>query len=150
MAFSMAGGGPSSPQINVTPLIDVLLVLLIIFMVVVTQQKEKGLSADIPQPARDQPVSATPIDRTIVVQLVGGVADQPPALTINNEPVTWAQLPQRLQAIFNARAERVAFIQGDDEISFQYVADVIDIAHNSGVDRVGLLDKEYERNMPAH
>jgi len=67
MAMSMGGGGASAPQMNVTPLIDVLLVLIIIFMVIVAQSKEKGLTAQIPQPAKED---ATPeIVRTIVIQV---------------------------------------------------------------------------------
>jgi len=60
MAFSMAGGGPSNPQINVIPLIDVLLVLIIVFMVVVSMSKTKGLEAQIPQPAQDDKISPPP------------------------------------------------------------------------------------------
>jgi len=69
MAFSTAGGGPSSPQMNVTPLIDVLLVLLIIFMLVVIEQKPKGLDAQIPQPAPPVARNIPPPDRTIVIQV---------------------------------------------------------------------------------
>jgi hypothetical protein len=78
MAFSMAGGGPSNPQINVTPLIDVLLVLIIVFMVVVSMSKTKGLEAQIPQPASDDKSQNVPIDRTIVIQVVWGAQNQPP------------------------------------------------------------------------
>src|SRR5580700_5877471 len=65
MAFSMAGGGPSNPQINVTPLIDVLLVLIIVFMVVVSMSKTKGLDAQIPQPTQDNKNQPVPVDGTI-------------------------------------------------------------------------------------
>ena len=68
MAFSRAGGGPSN--LNVTPLIDVLLVLIIVFMVVVSMSKTKGLEAQIPQPATDDKNQPVPIDRTIVIQVV--------------------------------------------------------------------------------
>ena len=70
MSFSTAGGGPSNPQINVTPLIDVLIVLIIVFMVVVSMSKTKGLDAQIPQPATDDKNQPVPIDRTIVIQVV--------------------------------------------------------------------------------
>jgi biopolymer transport protein TolR len=142
MAFSMPGGGPSNPEINVTPLIDVLLVLIIVFMIIVTQQRKKGLDAQIPQPVQEQQNQPLPPIRTIVIQVVEGVKDQPPALRINQESVSWENLKGRLQGIFKMRAERVAFVQGDDKIDFQYVADVIDIARNAGVERVGLLGKE--------
>jgi biopolymer transport protein TolR len=87
MAFSMAGGGPSNPQINVTPLIDVLLVLIIVFMVVVSMSKTKGLEAQIPQPAQDDKRQPVPIDRTIVIQVAWSAQGQDPALKINQEEV---------------------------------------------------------------
>jgi biopolymer transport protein TolR len=142
MAFSMAGGGPSNPQINVTPLIDVLLVLIIVFMVVVSMSKHKGLEAQIPQPAQDDQSQPVPIDRTIVVQVIWGAQGQPPALKINQDTVNWEHLQGRLHDIFKMRAERIAFVRGDDDVDFEYVADVIDIAREAGVDRVGLLTKE--------
>jgi biopolymer transport protein ExbD/biopolymer transport protein TolR len=87
MAFSMAGGGPSDPQINVTPLIDVLLVLIIVFMVVQSMSKTQGLQAQIPQPAQDDKSQPVPVDRTIVIQVVRSAQSQPPVLKINQETV---------------------------------------------------------------
>ena len=92
MAFSQAGGGPSNPQINVTPLIDVLLVLIIVFMVVVSMSKTKGLEAQIPQPAQDDKSQPVPIDRTIVIQVAWSTQGQAPALKINQEEVKWDDL----------------------------------------------------------
>jgi len=140
MAFS--GGGPSRAEMNVTPLIDILLVLIIVFMVVVSMSQEKGLKAQIPEPAPEQPNQPPPPIRTIVIQVVGGATDQAPALKINRDDVSWDNLKSRLQDIFKTRAERVAFVRGDEGIEFQYVADVIDIAHNAGVERVGLLTNQ--------
>jgi len=140
MAFSQAGGGPSNPQINVTPLIDVLLVLIIVFMVVVSMSKTKGLEAQIPQTAQDdksQPVAVN----TIVIQVVWNKQGQAPDLKINQETVKWEDLQSRLHDIFKIRAERVAFVRGDDDVDFEYVANIIDIARGAGVDRVGLLTK---------
>jgi biopolymer transport protein TolR len=142
MAFSMAGGGPSNPQINVTPLIDVLLVLIIVFMVVVSMSKTKGLEAQIPQPAQDDKSQPVPIDRTIVIRVIWGAQNQPPALKINQENVEWADLQNRLHDIFKLRAERIAFVRGDDDIDFEYVAEVIDLARDAGVEKVGLLTKQ--------
>jgi biopolymer transport protein ExbD len=137
MAFS-AGGGPSSAEMNVTPLIDVLLVLIIIFMIVVTQQKRTGLEAQIPEP---QPKTTKDVfqDRTIVIQVVQAEKDQPPKLKINQEDVTWENLENRLHDIFKTRAERIAFVRGEDDVDFQYVADAIDMAREAGVLKVGLL-----------
>jgi biopolymer transport protein TolR len=138
----MAGGGPSNPQINVTPLIDVLLVLIIVFMVVVSMSKTKGLEAQIPQPAQDDKSQPVPIDRTIVIQVIWGAQNQPPALKINQENVEWEDLQNRLHDIFKSRAERIAFVRGDDDIDFEYVAEVIDLARDAGVEKVGLLTKQ--------
>ena len=139
MAMSMAGGGASAPQMNVTPLIDVLLVLIIIFMVIVAESKEKGLEAQIPQPSSE---TVSPIVRTIVIQLAEPKSGEFPILKINQEELAWPDLKAKLQDIYKQRAERVAFVQGDDNVDFEYVADVIDTARDAGVARVGLLPKQ--------
>jgi biopolymer transport protein ExbD len=141
MAMSMAGGGASGPQMNVTPLIDVLLVLIIIFMVIVTQTKDKGLQAQIPQPPAN-PTDVPAAVRTIVIQLSDAKSGDLPKLKINQQSVKWTELQMQLRDIFKARAEKVAFVQGEDEVDFEYVADVIDTARAAGVEKVGLLPKE--------
>ena len=140
MAFSMAGGGPSGPQINVTPLIDVLLTLIIVFMLVVSQQKreEQGEEAQIPQPDKKQTAEASQ-SRTIVLQVEWNGRSQTPVLKINQEVVKREDLEMRLAQIFLPRAEKVAFVRGDNDVDFEYVADVIDVARHAGVQRVGLL-----------
>jgi len=145
MAMSMAGGGASGPQLNVTPLIDVLLVLIIIFMVIVTQSRTKGLEAQAPQPSDATPSAATPV-RTIVIQLEEARGkDQPPTVMINSQEVSWAELKPRLFDIFKQRAEKVAFVEGDDDVEFRFVAEVIDEAREAGVDRVGLMPRVMAR-----
>jgi biopolymer transport protein TolR len=144
MAMSMGGSGASAPQMNLTPLIDVLLVLIIIFMVIVAESNEKGLEAQIPQPPA-HPDSAPPPVRTIVIQLGETKPDAMPDLKINEQPVSWNELKPQLQDIFKQRAEKVAFVQGDDQVNFEFVADVIDTARAAGVERVGLLPKELAR-----
>jgi biopolymer transport protein TolR len=143
MAFSTSGndasGGRTDAQINVTPLIDVLLVLIIVFMVVQSMSKQKGLEAQIPQPA--QRSQQPDVQRTIVIRVVEGGKDQSPTLMINRDSVRWEDLHRQLQDIFKQRSERVAFVRGDDDIDFRYVAEVIDIARNAGVDKVGLLTR---------
>ena len=139
MAFSTAGGGPLRAEINITPMIDVLLVLIIVFMVVVSMSQEKGLEAQIPQPATNN-ARPEPI-RTIVIQIVWAENKQVVTVKINDENVKWENLHDRLFDIFKQRAERVAFVKGDDDVDFQYVADAISIARNSGVDKVGLLTR---------
>ena len=142
MAF-LAGGGPSHPEINVTPLIDVLLVLIIVFMVVDSMKpKQEGLPAEVPQQAQDNPQRASPFDRTIVIQVIERNGQPVPSLKINQEQVSWGDLQGRLQEIFKQRAERIALVRSENEVEFQYVADVIDTARVAGVKRVGLLTTE--------
>jgi biopolymer transport protein ExbD len=123
-------------------MIDVLLVLLIIFMVI-TPLTPHGLEALVPQPPpKDTPPS--PTDRTVVVQVLqapGGDLK----LKINQDDVNWGNLSSRLTDIFKTRAERVLFVKGDDDIEFQYVARVIDMAKGTNVvDRVGLITAKIE------
>lgn len=139
MGFSMAGGGPLKAEINITPMIDVLLVLIIVFMVVVSMSQEKGLKAEIPQPANSK--AQPEPERTIIIQIAWAGEKQQPTLKINEENVTWDKLPDRLLRIYSGRAERVAFVKGDDDVDFQYVAEAISIARGSGVEKIGLLTK---------
>jgi biopolymer transport protein ExbD len=141
MSVGGPGGGPSS-DMNVTPLIDVLLVLLIIFMVI-TPLTPKGLEALVPQPPKDQNKQPPPTDRTIVVQVLKGSGDKP-ALKINQDETNWESLEGRLNEIFKTRAEKVMFVKADDDIPFMDVAQVIDIAHSAGVDKVGLITAKIE------
>jgi biopolymer transport protein TolR len=143
MSFSMAGGGPSRPQINVTPLIDVLLTLIVVFMLVVASEQEKGEQAQIPQPNQKETAQVQE-SRTIVIQVVWTTKDQPPTVKINQDNVKWQDLETRLAKIYLKRAEKVVFVRGDADVDFQYVADVIDVAHHAGVQRVGLLTKDRE------
>lgn len=141
MAMGGSGGGPTA-DMNVTPLIDVLLVLLIIFMVI-TPLTPKGLDALVPQPPKDQQKQQEPNDRTIVVQLMKGAGDKP-ALKINQDDVTWENLEGRLNDIFKTRAEKVMFVKADPDLPFNDVAQVIDIGHAAGVDKVGLITAKIE------
>ena len=141
MAVGGSGGGPTA-DMNVTPLIDVLLVLLIIFMVI-TPLTPKGLDALVPQPPKDQQKQQEPNDRTIVVQLQKGAGDKP-VLKINQDDVTWENLEGRLNDIYKTRAEKVMFVKADNDLPFNDVAQVIDIAHSAGVDKVGLITARIE------
>ena len=136
--------------LNVVPLIDILLVLIIIFMVI-TPLTPKGLEALIPQPAPPNQTQQQDIaQRTIVVQVLetgrldaDGLA-QSVALKINEEDATWDSLGPRLSDIFKERAEKVAFIKGDDKVRFADIARAIDIMRSSGIDKVGLITANLE------
>jgi biopolymer transport protein TolR len=134
-------GGGTFGTMNVTPLIDVLLTLLVIFMIIVpvTPRGEKAL---IPQPP---PKHATPQrnNRTVVLQVLPGPGSQP-ELKINQEEVTWQSLQNQLVDIYKTRAERVLFIKADSSIPWQDVATAIDDAHAAGVDKVGLITAKIE------
>lgn len=143
MAFSTAGGGPPRAQINVTPLIDVLLTLIIMFMLVVSMDKTYQEKTQLPQP-NQQPTAEDRQSHTIVIEVVWTAKDQLPAVKINKQDVSWAQLEDQLAEIYVKRAEKVAFVRGGADVDFQYVADVIDLAHHAGVLRVGLLTKDQQ------
>jgi biopolymer transport protein TolR len=139
--MSMMAGARStrSSEINVTPLIDVLLVLLIIFMVILPEHK-MGERTLVPQPS---PESATrPPEPPIVIQLSNANASQRPILKINQDEISWEGLEARLTAVYKQREDKVAFVKGDPDVEFEYVAEAVDITHRAGADRIGLLGKK--------
>lgn len=123
---------------NITPMIDILLVLLIIFMVIVPVTP-KGLEALVPQPPKN-PTQTQPNDRTIVVQVIcPATSCNAPQYRINDTDVTHNELLPKLQEIYANRAERIMFVKGDDNVNFAFVADVIDIGRAANVDHIGLM-----------
>ena len=130
--------GGAMAEMNVVPLIDILLVLLIIFMVI-TPLTPKGMDALVPQPNPNQQQQQEIDNKTVVVQVLAN-----DKVKINNEDVTWDGLGPRMEQIFKDRAEKIAFVKGDNDILFMQVARAIDIMRGAGIDKVGLITAKLE------
>jgi biopolymer transport protein TolR len=139
--MAMAVGGPKSGprcDINMTPMIDILLVLLIIFMVI-TPLTPHGLEALAPEPPDKKNQPPPDQDRTVVIQI-----DKDNKIKINQEDSDYDKLGGRLEQIFKTRAERVVFVKGDPDLEYQSVARAIDIAKGAQIDKVGLMTPKLE------
>jgi len=135
----MGGAGGAKADINVTPLIDVLLVLLIIFMVI-TPLTPHGLDVLAPQPPNpNQPPPDPSQDRTVVI-----VIEKDKSMKLNQDPIDVSKLQARLEEVFKTRAERVVFVKGDPSLEFESVAQAIDIAKGAGIDKIGLITPKIE------
>jgi biopolymer transport protein TolR len=138
MGMSVGGKRGIVSEMNVVPLIDILLVLLVIFMII--PRYSKGEEALIPQQSTHPP--ETSINEVVVIQVL---ADG--TLKINQEPVSFDKLGPRIEEIFKQRASRVAFVRGDRPVEFGVVANVIDVMHTSGISSVGLLTPDLEKGF---
>jgi biopolymer transport protein TolR len=129
-------------EINVTPMIDVLLVLLIIFMVI-SPSLSVGLDSKIPQPSSKPTHLETSIEEAIVISMKDDSSMQ-----INQEPIPVHELQDRLRVILKSRTDRSVFLQADSNLPFEAVAETIDRARSAGADRIGLLTDKLQPANP--
>ena len=132
--MAMSLGGPAKADINVTPLIDVLLVLLIIFMVV-NQSDAVGLDAKVPQPPKDNQVEAVNLQDIVVIVRGDETVD------LNQERIRFADLETRFQQIFRNRGNHPIFLGAVAGLDFEPVIRVMDLARGAGLDQVALLPR---------
>jgi len=139
MGMKIGGSKGTICEPNVVPMIDILLVLIIIFMVI-TPLTPRGLEALVPQPSPpDAQANPDLVAKTVVVQVA-----KDGSVKINQEDSSWENLGTRLEDIFKTRAEKVAFVKGDNEVHFAEIARAIDIMKASGVEKVGLITAKVE------
>jgi biopolymer transport protein TolR len=134
MAMSTGGGGGLTNDINVTPMIDVLLVLLIIFMLVVPMSR-KAIDLQLPDPTETAQSSNPPPQ--IVLEVFPG-----DRFAVNKENITRAALPKRLKEIYDGRPEKIIFVKGDPKVKYSDVIYAMDVARGAGVKVIGVSPKE--------
>ena len=136
MAMSSGGGkGGLTNEINVTPMIDVLLVLLIIFMMVIPMSR-KAIDLQLPDPTPDNTNSGPPPSQIVLEVLPGNV------FKINSQPVDKAGLPKRLKEIYDPRPDKVIFVKGDPAVKYSDVVWAMDVARGAGVKVIGMTPKD--------
>ena len=135
MAMSAGKTGPLTNDINVTPMIDVLLVLLIIFMMVIPMSR-KALDLQLPDPT-PQPESNSPPPSQIVLEVLPGET-----FKINSQPVTKAELGKKLKEIYDPRPDKIIFVKGDPKVKYSDVITAMDVARGAGVKVIATTPKD--------
>jgi biopolymer transport protein TolR len=136
--MAMSQGNPSTGltnEINVTPMIDVLLVLLIIFMMVIPMSR-KAIDLQLPDPTPDNTNSGPPPSQIVLEVLPGGT------FRVNTQPVTKADLPKKLKEIFDPRPDKIIFVKGDPAVKYSDVIWAMDVARGAGVKVIGMTPKD--------
>jgi biopolymer transport protein TolR len=136
--MAMGGGGPSgglTNEINVTPMIDVLLVLLIIFMMVIPMSR-KAIDLQLPDPTPDNTPSGPPPSQIVLEVLPGNT------FKVNSQPIAKNDLPKRLKEIYDPRPDKIIFIKGDPAVKYSDVIYAMDVARGAGVKVIGATPKE--------
>jgi biopolymer transport protein ExbD len=136
--MAMSGGNPGSGlsnEINVTPMIDVLLVLLIIFMMVIPMSR-KAIDLQLPDPTPDNTNSGPPPSQIVLEVLPGST------FRVNTQPVTKAELPKKLKEIYDPRPDKIIFVKGDPAVKYSDVIWAMDVARGAGVKVIGMTPKD--------
>jgi biopolymer transport protein TolR len=136
--MAMSGGNPSSGltnEINVTPMIDVLLVLLIIFMMVIPMSR-KAIDLQLPDPTPSDEPQGPPPSQIVLEVLPEG------AFRINTQPVSKADLPKKLKDIYDPRPDKIIFVKGDPAVKYSDVIAAMDVARGAGVKVIAMTPKD--------
>src|SRR6266487_573873 len=136
--MAMASGGGTTGlqnEINVTPMIDVLLVLLIIFMMVIPMSR-KAIDLQLPDPTPDNTPQGPPPSQIVLEVLPGNT------FKINSQPVTKSDLGRRLKEIYDPRPDKIIFVKGDPNVKYQDVIAAMDVARGSGVKVIATVPKD--------
>jgi len=135
--MAMSGGSTSSltNEINVTPMIDVLLVLLIIFMMVIPMSR-KAIDLQLPDPTPDNSSSGPPPSQIVLEVLPGNV------YRVNTQPIAKNDLQKRLKEIYDPRPEKIIFVKGDPAVKYSDVIYAMDVARGAGVKVIGVPPKD--------
>ncbi|MGH7626242.1 MAG: ExbD/TolR family protein [Gemmatimonadaceae bacterium] len=134
MAMSTGGGGGPMNEINITPMIDVLLVLLVIFMMAVPMMR-KSIDMQVPDPNPPQTVSPADANQIVLQVLPGGV------FKINSQDVPKNGLAAELHKVYDQRPTKIMFLKGDPTVKYQDVIHAMDVARGAGVLVIGVTPK---------